>query len=789
MNRQQRRMAVKQAAKSTNARMHRLSEIDLAAHHFQSGRMIQAEAACRAILSGGTKDAQGLHRLGLVAQHYKRHDIAAELIDRAIALRPKDIEAYASLSSIFKGVGRLAEATEICRRAVVLRPDSAGTYNALGQVLHDRQLFAEACEAYRNAIALDPNHAAAHFNLGLLFADRDEMDDALAEFQEAARIQPDFVDAHRRIAGVLRKQDKLEEAKRSLQHALGIDPNQSAYHAELALVLTNQGRLSEAVEAYKRALAIKPDDTAALNNLGNVLDELGRLDEAAAAYQFSIRVDPYNVTAISNLGMVFRKKNRVREAIDAFRKVLAVSPSNSTALGELYQLRLATCDWKQIEGDETAVLNLCRERAANDIPSFILLAAPAATAADRMNSALSCTAKYVIPENRKFGHRVPLTPEMGARKIRIGYLSADFYNHATAFLTAELFEKHDRSQFDIIAYSHSKNDHSPIRRRLEKAFDDFVDISMMGNPDAAEKIYGDKIDILIDLKGHTQDARTQILAFRPAPIQVNFLGYPGTMGANFIDYVIGDPTVTPLDQQPYYTEKIVQLPHCYQPNDTKRGVSAEVPTRGECELPENAFVFCCFNNNYKLTPALFDIWMRLLRTVPDSVLWLIEANDVVKQNLRSEAVSRGVDPSRLVFAKKMPVSRHLARHCHADLFLDTLPYNAHTTASDALWAGLPVVTCLGDSFAGRVAASLLKAIGLPELVTLTLEEYESLALRLAANPAMLSEIKQRIARNRLTTPLFDVESYTRNLERAYVHMVETWRSGCTPEAFAVAELG
>ncbi|RDI54836.1 putative O-linked N-acetylglucosamine transferase (SPINDLY family) [Microvirga subterranea] len=788
MNRQQRRMAVKQAARSGNSQAIRISAFELATHHFQAGRTLQAESACRAILVSGSRDFRAFHRLGLVAHHFKRNAIAAELIDRAIVLKPSDVEAYASLSSVLKAMGRLDEAAQICQKAIEIDPGAAECYNALGRVLQEQQLFADAINAYQHALNLDPGHAAAYFNLGLIYSAQGEMMAASTAFREAARIKPDFIDAHRRLAGVLSLQGRLDEAKDCLQDALKIDPSQSVYFAELALILTKEGRLPEAVETYKKALTLKADDTAALNNLGNVLDELGNLDEAAAAYRLSLQVDPNNLTALSNSGMVHRKKNQIREAIDAYRKVLAINPSSHTALGELYQLRLAACDWSGIEQDEAAVLDLCRRRLTNEVPPFIVLAAPSATPMDKLDIALSWAENYDAPESGKFSHPMPVLRGAQTRKIRVGYLSADFYSHATAFLTAELFERHDRSRFDIIAYSHSKDDHSAMRQRLIYAFDEFVDIRLMAHPDAARRIFDDGVDILVDLKGHTQDARTQILARRPAPIQVNYLGYPGTMGADFIDYIIGDPIVTPMDQQRYFVEKIVQLPHCYQPNDTKRVISTDVPTRAECGLPEDAFVFCCFNNNYKLTPAVFDVWMRLLRAVPRSVLWLIESNDIVRNNLCKEAVSRGVDSSRLVFASKMPVSRHLARHCHADLFLDTLPYNAHTTTSDALWAGLPVITCLGDAFAGRVAGSLLRAVGLSELVTPNLQDYEELALKLATQPEMLRAIKGKLSRNRISTPLFDIERYTRNLERAYEHMVEIWQSAQMPKAFSVADL-
>ena len=326
-----------------------------------------------------------------------------------------------------------------------------------------------------------------------------------------------------------------------------------------------------------------------------------------------------------------------------------------------------------------------------------------------------------------------------------------------------------------------------MRQRLARAFDRFLDVSKMPYRQAAELIHADQIDVLVDLTGYTGPTRSMILAHRPAPIQVNYLGYPSTMGADFIDYIIVDRFVVPADQQPFFSEKLVHLPDCYQCNDNKRPIAAHAPLRADFRLPADAFVFCCFNNAYKITPDFFDIWMRLLRAVPGSVLWLLAYNEWAKENLAREAAARGVDPARIVFAPILPVPEHLARLRLADLFLDTLPYNAHTTASDALWAGLPLVTCVGDTFAGRVAGSLLRAVGLPELVTSSLEEYEALALRLARDPTFLAGLRARLANNRLTCPLFDTARFTRNLEEAYCQMHQRWVEGLAPAAFAVVE--
>jgi predicted O-linked N-acetylglucosamine transferase (SPINDLY family) len=354
---------------------------------------------------------------------------------------------------------------------------------------------------------------------------------------------------------------------------------------------------------------------------------------------------------------------------------------------------------------------------------------------------------------------------------------------------AELFEHHDRGQFEVIGYSYGRDDGSPMRARLARAFDRFTDIAHLSHREAAARIRADEIDILIDLKGYTANARPQICAFRPAPVQVSYLGYPASVGADFIDYIIVDEIVVPADQQAFFSEKLVHLPNCYQVNDSRREIAATVPSREQCGLPNQGFVFCSFNNSYKITPAFFDMWMRLLNGVPGSVLWLLESNRLLKSNLRREAAARGVDPDRLVFAPVAPPAEHLARHQHADLFLDNLPCNAHTTASDALWAGPPVLTCCGDTFAGRVAASLLTAIGLPELVTASAEDYERTALALARDPPRLAGLREKLRQRRDTSPAFDLPRFARHIEAAYVRIWENRRDGKRPAGFSVQDLG
>lgn len=789
MNRQQRRVAVRHAAKSNSASGRMPSKFELAAAHFRNGRVIEGDAVCRSILASGTEDSRNLHLLGLIAHKANRHDLAVELIRRVISASPRDAQAYISLSGVLIIQGKIGEAIRVCQQALALSPDSAMAHFSLGRALERNEQFAEAVAAYERAVNLDQNCVEAHLNLGKLCAARGQNEAAAAAFREVIRINPRSVDAHRRLSRLLRDNGLLQEAETCLRQALVIDPNECTYHSDLGIVLLKQGRLGEAVDACKAALAIRPGDAATLTNLGNILHDLGHSDEAITAYRFAIQLDPKLASTIANLATVYRATGRIQESIDALRNAVAIEPNRAKYLGELCHQRRAICDWDGLADDEAKVLSLCADGRSIDLPSpFTLLSVPGGEPADLLTATRTWAQRYQLPESRRFQHPVSAEHVAWPRRLRIGYLSADYHYHATSFLVAELLEKHDRSRFEVFGYSTGPDDKSAIRQRVVNAFDRFFDLRFVPYAEAARRIFEDRIDILVDLKGHTRDARTEILALRPAPIQVNYLGYPGTMGVDFIDYVVGDPIVLPMNDQPYYTEKIVQLPYCYQPNDTKRQISEVSPTRSQCGLPEDGFVFCCFNNSYKITEKLFDIWMRLLVAVPESVLWLLGSRNGVEENLRREAAKRGVDPIRLVFAKKLPLADHLARHRNADLFLDTLPYNAHTTTSDALWAGLPVLTCRGNAFAGRVAASLLHAVGLPEMVTSSLQDYEDLAITLARTPEKLAEIKQKLARNRMTTPLFDIDTYTRGLERAFIHMVDLRCSGAQPNSFSVADL-
>ncbi|MEI6557131.1 MAG: tetratricopeptide repeat protein [Rhodospirillaceae bacterium] len=558
------------------------------------------------------------------------------------------------------------------------------------------------------------------------------------------------------------------EAAEGFRRLLAQAPADARGLSGLGLALNALNKPDEAVKCFVQSLKAVPDQADVLYNFGLSLKKLNRLDLAGQAFRESARCDPAGTVALKALGLNLQAQGQAEAAVEAYRRALRIDPDDAEILALLiYQLR-QTCDWTGIEALEQRLLSLVR-RGAADVPPFILLTIDSEPA-DQLAVARAWSRWREVAAAARLPP-VPAKARVEGERLRVGYLSADYHEHATAYLVVELFERHDRAAFEIFAYSSGPDDVSPMRRRLLAAVDHFVPVRALSDRDAAARIRSDGIDILVDLKGYTQGTRAGILAFRPAPVQVSFLGYPGTSGAGFVDWLIADAVVIPPGHQRFYSERLALMPGCYQPNDRQRPIAEPPPGRAECGLPDEGFVFCCFNSAYKLTPAFFALWMRLLLRVPGSVLWLFASNPWVELALRNRAVAAGVGADRLVFARDLPLARHLARYRLADLVLDTLPYGGHTTVSDALWAGAPAVTCAGAGFPGRVAASLLTAIGLPGLIAASPAEYEALALSLALDPVRLGGVRAVLAGNRLTTPLFDTERYTRDLEALYRAMV------------------
>lgn len=697
---------------------------------------------------------------------------------------PRLSDAWHLMGVIDNQSGNYKSAVKHLKRAVKLKNDVAFFHANLGLALQNAGDLLDAAAAYRRAITLDPNLAEAHMNFGNVLKDQGRFDEAIDKFKRALEINPADPHVYYNMGIALQKRGDVEAAIESYRQAIALNPYLAPVYTNLGTLLKDIGHYPEAVEAFNKGIALDPNIPETYNNLGIALTELKQHDLAIEQFQKSLALKPDNDEAHYNLGFAYRGAKKLMEAIQSYRRALELNPNNVHAVGELvHQLRHA-CIW----GEETDALEkrfiemIGRKREG--LSPFVALTLQT-TPAEQLACAKIFSRKFAVSDKAQFRH----SKDRGHDKIRIGYLSADYHQHATAYLMAELFERHDKSRFETYAYSYGPDDGSDLRKRLVKSFDSFVDIRELPHKEAAQRIYDDSIDILVDLKGYTGDTRSNLCAMRPAPVQVNYIGYPGTMGADFMDYIIADPVIAPMEHQPFFAEKIVQLPDCYQPNDTHREIFPETPTRAECGLPEKGFVFCSFNNTYKITPAIFDIWMRLLKQVEGSVLWTFEGNALAGENLRREAANRGVDPARLITAPGMLLDKHLARHKLGDLFLDTTPVNAHTTASDALWAGLPLVTCLGDSFVARVAASLLKAAELPELVTQNLAEYEALALSLAQDPVRLQGIKEKLQKNLLNVPLFDIARFVPQLESAYAKMWQKWQAGEKPAGFTVERQG
>jgi protein O-GlcNAc transferase len=541
-----------------------------------------------------------------------------------------------------------------------------------------------------------------------------------------------------------------------------------------ARTLYRAGQFADALEALDLALQADPQNAGLWNNRGTTLAQLKRLDEAAAAFARSVALEPGYAGGHINRANALLSLGDYEEAARSYERALTLNPALPFARGNLLHCRLQCCDWRNF-AEERARL-IVDLRAGKPVSSPFISAALLKSAEDQLRAAqILANAKYpASPSPLRRGERYR------HERAKLAYLSADFYAHATATLMAGVFESHDRTRFETIALSFGDSDQSPMRARLEKSFERFIDAAGKSDAEIASLLRGLEIDVAIDLKGYTSHSRPAIFAQRFAPIQAGYLGFPGSMGTSFIDYIIADRIVIPEDARRYYSEKVVYLPDCYQANDRARPIAQASPARAEAGLPSTGFVFCCFNNSYKIAPDIFTVWMKLLGGVEGSVLWLLEENPAATRNLKNEAQARGVASDRLIFALRLPPEEHLARHRLADLFLDTLPYNAHTTASDALWAGLPIVTCLGETFPGRVAASLLNAVGLPELVTTSLDDYQALALKLARDASALSAIREKLARNRDSSPLFDTTRFTRHLEAAYAAMLERHERGQSP---------
>ena len=650
-------------------------------------------------------------------------------------------------------------------------------YQAVG--LHQSGDMAGAVRLYGEFLRANPGHFQALYMLGFAHHQSGQFEDALPALTQAARANPRSPDAHYLLGSALQRLHRNAEALASFDRALALRPAFVDALVDKSAALLTLQRYPEALAAADAALAADPKAPGAWNNRGCVLQRVNRHEDALPTFEKALALDPGFTDALINRGTSRFETKRYEEAARDYDEAMRRDPARPYLKGNRLLYRLYCCDWRNFE-EECATIETGVAAGAPVVLPFVH------TVLSRDEGAQLAAAR--IWAARELPRPAALLWR-GERyrhdRIRLAYVSADFHAHATAHLMAGVFEAHDRGDFEISAISFGPDDSGEMRARLLTSFDAFIDVRGQSDAEAASLMRKMEIDIAVDLKGYTLLNRAGLFAYRPAPVQASYLAYPGTMGTEAMDYILADRFVIPQGQARYYSEKVVALPDSYQCNDSKRPIADATPTRAEMGLPDRGFVFCCFNNNFKIAPFMFSLWMDLLREVDGSVLWLLENDAVAAGGLRREAQARGIAPERLVFAQRMKPAQHLARHRLADLFLDTLPYGAHTTGSDALYAGLPVLTCTGEAFAGRVGTSLVNAAGMPELAVDSLDAYRAAALKLARDPEALKALKAKLARNRDSCALFDTVRITRSLEAAYRTMHARAQQGLAPESFVV----
>jgi predicted O-linked N-acetylglucosamine transferase (SPINDLY family) len=745
----------------------------------QQGRLAEAKKLYRQVLATMPAQPDALHFLGVLEAQQGNPAAAADLIGRAVKLVPGNGAFHGNLGKAFLALDRPKDALASCDQAIRLQPDFAEAHFNRGVALLALDRPAEALASFDRTLQLHARNAAVFYNRGRALLQLSRAEEGLKSFEDALQIQPADADLLYNYGTALLTLDRVGEALKSFDRVLQLRPGYAEAHNNRGTALRKLNKTDEAIESYNHALQIKPTHVGALVNLGTALSDIDRKLEALDCFDRALKSAPNTKEALLNRGTVLQDMNRYKESRDSFAALLRIAPDDDYTLGNMFHVQLQCCDWSDYEALRTRISAGIAENKKRISP-FALLGC-----SDSPGEQLQCAQIFAADKYPAAINPVWTGERYAHEKLRVAYLSADFHNHATAYLMARLFELHDRSRFEIFAYSFGPQGSSEMRERLLKSFDHFIDVRRNSDREVAQLLRDSEIDIAVDLKGYTANCRPGILAQRTAPVQVSYLGYPGTLGAHYVDYIVADRHVIPFGDEAFYTEKIVRLPGTYQVTDNKRVVPATTPSRAEMGLPETAFVFCCFNNSYKLSPTVFDIWMRLLQQIEGSVLWLLDDNPEATRNLRKEAEQRGISSTRLVFAPRIPQAEHLARHRLADLFLDTQPYTAHTTASDALWMNGPLVTCKGMSFASRVAASILHAAGLPELVTDNSQEYEALALALATTPARLAEIRNKLDRHRSQFPLFDTDRFRRHIEAAYLTMWERAQRGEAPASFSV----
>lgn len=743
--------------------------------HRQS-RLEEARERYAGVLSLAPGHARALHLLAILALQSRQIEAAVPLLRQSLSADAANMAAYDDLANALLTLKRYPEAIELIDHSLRLFPAQANFHAHRGNAFYESMRLEEAIGSYEKALALDPSFVGGYYNRAMALFDLRRFEAAIDGFEQVIARSPQHVRAFNYRGEALYDLGRPSEAAQSFRQAIALQPSYADAHNNLGNALMQLEEPSAALQSFKRATELMPAWPDAHNNLGNAHFRLDHFAAALASYDAALALDPHYPGVHLNRGLVLGEMGRHQEAAASIDRAIALRPDLPWARGEKLLQRMHACDWRDY-GSELHDLESRTAAGERVATPFVMLALSGSAPLQ-----LQAATQYMAAEVRPRTAAVHSRPS--ADKLSIGYFSADFREHPVARLGAQLFESHDRSRFDVTAFSFGPATEDAMHKRLQRAFDRFLDVKERSADAIAELARQLGIDIAVDLTGLTKRCRPQIFASRAAPLQVGYLGYLGSLGAPFMDYVFADAILIPDELRSNYSESVVRLPS-YQPNDSARPSAESSFTRMQLNLPENAFVYGSFNANYKITPGMFDVWMRILGRVPDSVLFLYAESDGTAEQLKRAAMQRGMAEHRLVFGGRLSETDYLARYRCVDLFLDTLPYNAGTTASDALWAGLPVLTCAGQTLTGRMAASLLSALQLSELITTDLTAYENLAVALATEPMRLAAINRKLSK-RKESLLFDSARHTRSIEAAFEKMLERLRQGLPPADFAIA---
>nr|CCA22532.1 predicted protein putative [Albugo laibachii Nc14] len=732
-----------------------------------------------------------------VYQHSGQLDAAIIHYQEAIRLAPDFVDAYTNLGNALRESGRLQDSINVYKKAIRIRPDFATAHGNLASAYYDSGQMDLAILTFRQAILLEPNFPDAYNNLGNALREMGQLDQSILCYRTALRLKSDHPHAYNNLGNALKDKGMIKEAIHCYSTAARLMPHLAAAYSNLGSVLKEQGKLEQALAHYQQAITIDPRFADAFSNMGNVFKDMNRLDDSIQCYTTAIRLKPEFTDAYSNLASAYKDGGQLREAIACYRKALFLRPNFPDAFANYFHSMVFICDWETREKDFRKLLGFLETqlRKENVLPSvqpFHALVYPLS-----MHCFLEIAKRYASRAKMNVQlvdfkvHQSPL--KLPNERIRIGYVSSDLGNHPLAHLMQSVFGMHRRSHFDIFCYSTTPNDHSCWRKKIASEAEHFIDLSQVSNGEAAERILRDGIHILVNLNGYTKGARNEIFALGPAPVQVSYMGFCGTLGAEYIQYMVGDKVVVPPENRQFFTEKIISMPHSYFCNDHKQSARevldvSKCPKREQYGVPQGKFVFCNFNQVYKIDPDTFTTWMNVLKRVPNSILWLLRFPPVAEANIRAQARERGVPDDRLQFTDVAKKEEHLKRGHLADLFLDTPECNAHTTGCDILWGGTPMITLAKDRMATRVASSLLRAANLDEMITNSLEEYEELAVTLATDTKRWRAIKDKLERSRTSCPLFDTQRWVRNLETGLMMAWERYESGQPPDHIDVCDV-